>query len=121
MQSNANSDEWPDLLALALDKDPHRAERVARLFHYLLADIESGPEGATRAIESLENAFRLAFSFTKTYRTCLILFMVSLGEDFPPDLDSMELLTEAMRRLKVELRRASRSQSKKKPRRKAAL
>ena len=46
MQSNANSDEWPDLLALALDKDPHRAERVARLFHYLLADIESGPEGA---------------------------------------------------------------------------
>ena len=100
-----SEERWLDLLAPALDKDPDRADRVAKLFHYLLVEIESGPKGSTRAIQSLESAFRLTFSFTKTYRACLILFMASLGEDFPPDLGSIELLMEAMSRLEAEMKR----------------
>lgn len=104
---------WLDLFIPALREDPSRAVRVAKLFHSLLVEIENNSQGAVRVMGCLENALRLAFSFSPMYRTCSILFQASLADDFPPNLDSMERLTEAMKRIKAELRRASKSQSRK--------
>jgi len=103
---------WLDLFNPAFHENSSKADRAAKLWHRLLAEIESGEEGATRVAWCLENALRLTFPFTDTYRACEILFQVSLGENFPPNLDSIELLTEAMKRTKAALERASRSQSK---------
>lgn len=103
---------WLDLFTPTFQEDPSKAERAAKLFHHLLAQIESGPEGATQVAWSLENALRLTFPFTKTYRACRILFEMSLGKSFPPNLDTMELLTEAMKRTRTALRQASKSQPK---------
>ena len=100
---------WLDLFNPALREDSSKAERAAKLFHCLLVEIENNPQDAVRVIECLENALRLAFSFTAMYRTCHILFQASLGDDFPSDLDSMGRVAEAMKRVKAELRRASRS------------
>lgn len=108
---------WLDLFNPAFHENSSKADRAAKLWHRLLAEIESGEEGATRVAWCLENALRLTFPFTDTYRACEILFQVSLGENFPPNLDSIELLTEAMKRTKAVLERASRSQSKRRRKR----
>jgi hypothetical protein len=100
---------WLDLLEPMLLEDSALAERAARLWHHLLAEIESGPEGVTRAAHSLESALRLTFPFTKTYKACMILFQVSLGDDFPAKNDSLAVLSEAIVRIKAALKRAERS------------
>jgi len=104
---------WLDLFNPTFHEDSSKAYRAAKLWHRLLAEIESGEEGTTRAAICLENALRLTFPFTDTYRACEIFFQVSLGENFPPNLDSIALPTEAMKRTKAALNRASRSQPKK--------
>jgi hypothetical protein len=103
---------WLDLFNPAFHEDSSKADRAAKLWHRLLAEIESGPQGATRVAWCLENALRLTFPFTDTFRACRVLFEVSLGESFPPNLDTMALLTEAMKRTRTALQRASRSQPK---------
>lgn len=107
---------WLDLLEPMLLEDSALAERAAKLWHYLLAEIESGPEGVTRAAECLENALRLTFPFTKTYKACVILFQVSLGDDFPAQNDSLAVLSEAIVRVKAALKRAERSHRNKRSR-----
>ena len=103
---------WLDLFEPLFNEDENLADHAAKLFHHLLAEIESGPQGATRVAWCLENALRLTFPFTKTYHACRVLFEVSFGKNFPPNLDTMALLTEAIKRTKAGLQRASKSQSK---------
>lgn len=100
---------WLDLLEPMLFEDSALADRAARLWHYLLLEIESGPEGVNNAAVCLENALRLTFPFTTTYQACMILFQESLGDDFPPQADSLAVLSEAIIRVKAALRRAERS------------
>ena len=92
---------WLDLLEPMLSEDSARADRAAKLWHHLLVQIESGPEGVTNAAVCLENALRLTFPFTSTYKACMILFQESLGDDFPPKDDSLEVLSEAIVRVKL--------------------
>lgn len=94
---------WLDLFATTFHEDAAKAELAARLFHRLLAQIESGPMGVTRAAICIENALRLTFPFTETYHVCRILFQISLGDSLPTDLDAMERLIEAMKRTKAVL------------------
>lgn len=109
---------WLDLLMPALQEESVKAEQTARLFHSLLVEIENNPQGSLHAIECLETALAVAFSFTPIYPTSHILFQASLDEDFLAGLDSTERLMEAMRRVKAELKRDSRSQPKTSRRRK---
>ena len=55
---------WLDLFIPALREDSSKTERAAKLFHSLLVEIESNPQGSALAIERLENALMVAFSFT---------------------------------------------------------
>ena len=99
-----------------LFEDSALADRAAKLWHYLLLEIESGPEGVTNAAVCLENALRLTFPFTTTYQACMILFQESLGDDFPSKDDSLEVLSEAIVRVKGALRRAEHSHRNKRRR-----
>lgn len=108
---------WLDLFEpLFFAEDTRKADGAAKLFHSLLAEIEDGSKGITNAAICIENALRLIFPFTKMGRACMILFQVSLGKDFPAKADSLAILSEAMKRTRAALERASRSQPK--PRRK---
>ena len=102
---------WLDLLEPMLEA-PGLADQAARLWHYLLVQIERGPDGVTNAAVCLENALRLTFPFTTTYQACTLLFRESLSDDFPED-DSLEVLSEAIVRVKAELKRESRVRRKK--------
>lgn len=97
---------WLDLFApLHYARDTSVADRVARLLDYLLLELEDGPMGVTNVALSIENALRLIFPFTAIGKTCMILFLVSLGKDFPAKPDTFAMLSEAMKRTKVALER----------------
>ena len=101
-----NGSVWLDLFApLHYAGDTSVANRVAKLLNYLLLELEDGPKGVTNAAVSIENALRLIFPLTSLGRTCMILFQVSLGKDFPPQSDTLATLTEAMKRTKAALER----------------
>ena len=104
---------WLDLLEPMLSDDPALADRAAKLWHHLLVQIESGPEGVTNAAVCLENALRLTFPFTTTYQACTILFQESPSDDFPAKNDALEVLSEAIVRVKASLKRAESSHRKK--------
>lgn len=107
---------WLDLLEPTLVEDSALADRAAKLWHYLLVEIESGPDGVTNAAVCLENALRLTFPFTTTYQACMILFQESLGDDFPAQDDSLDVLSEAIARTRAALKRAARSHRDKRSR-----
>jgi hypothetical protein len=73
--------------------------QIVRLsFDYLLLEMENGTKGSTQVGICIENALRLIFPYTSVGRTCMILFQVSLGKDFPVQPDTLATLAEAMRR-----------------------
>lgn len=100
---------WLDLFApLHYAPDTDIADRVARLLDYLSLELENGGAmGATNVGVSIENALRLIFPFTRFGRACMILFLVSLGKDFPAKPDTLAMVSEAMKRTRAALERAS--------------
>lgn len=97
---------WIDLFAPLFAKDGSLADRAAKLFDYLLLELENGgSKGATHAAICIENALDRIFPYTSLGRTCKILFLVSLGKDFPAKRDSLAVLSEAMKRTRAALER----------------
>jgi hypothetical protein len=95
---------WLDIFEFAFQEDAGVAERAAWLWHYLLTEIESGPEGITNARQSLENAIRVTFPFTETYRACRNLFDISFEKGFNPKNSPLALLNSAIERAKPRKR-----------------
>jgi len=101
-----NDSVWLDLFEpLHYEGDTEVADRAAKLLDHLLLEIEDGPMGVTNAAISIENALRLIFPFTAMGRACMILFLVSLGKDFPAKSDSFAVLSEAMKQTRAALER----------------
>jgi hypothetical protein len=89
---------WLDLLEWLFWEDASKADIAAKLWHRLIGELSSGPDGVMHVRSSLENALRLTFPFTETYHACKILYQMSLSEEFAPTEEPMALLTEAMKR-----------------------
>jgi hypothetical protein len=96
---------WLELFQPLFARDGNLADRAAKLFDYLSLEIDNGPMGVTHVSTCLENAFRLIFPYTTIGRACMILYQVSLGKDFPTQPDTLDTLTEAMKRTKAALER----------------
>lgn len=95
---------WLDLFEpLFFGCDTGVADKTAKLFDYLLVELDSGPEGVTNVGVCIENALRLIFPFTAMGRACMVLFQVSLGKDFPAQPDTLAALSEAMKRTRAAL------------------
>ena len=90
---------WLELFEAAFLDDDSVAEQAAKLWYYLLSQIESGPKGITAARQCLENGIRLTFPFTTTYKTCRSLFELSLAEDFDPENAPLTILKAAMQKM----------------------
>ena len=107
---------WLELFQPLFARDGDLADRAAKLFDYLSLEIDNGPMGVTHVSTCIENAFRLIFPCTSMGRACMILFQVSLGKDFPAQPDTLDTLTEAMKRTKAALERGPVSQKKRRKR-----
>jgi hypothetical protein len=79
-------------------QDPTKADLAAKLWNRLILELQSGPDGVTKARSCLENALRLTFPYTETYHFCRSLYQISLTDEFPTTSEPMALLTEAMKR-----------------------
>jgi hypothetical protein len=95
---------WLDIFEFAFQEDSGVAERAAWLWHYLLTEIESGPEGITHVRQCLENALRVTFPFAETCRACRNLFDMSLVEGFNPKNSPLAILNSAIERAKPRKR-----------------
>ena len=108
---------WADLFDPLSVNDEDLALRAAKLFRYLLLELENeGAKGAANAAICIENALDRIFLRTPVGRTCKILFLVSLGEDFPAKPNSLAVLSEAMKRMRAALKQASDEQPKQRKR-----
>lgn len=101
----SNDKVWLDLFApVQYAVDTELADRIAKLLDYLYQELEyGGAKGAANVKGSIEHALRLIFPLTSLGRICWILFLVSLGKDFPAKRDSFAALSEAMKRTRAAL------------------
>ena len=96
---------WLELFQPLFADDGDLADRTAKLLDYLSLELDNGPMGVTHVGICLENALRLIFPYTALGGTCMILFQISLGKDFPPQSDTLAVLSEAMKRTRAALER----------------
>ena len=89
---------WLELFEAAFLEDPRLAETAARLWQSLVSEIEAGPQGVTRARQCLEQAIRLTFPFTETFKVCRDLFEASLAYEFDPEKTPLAILNAAVGR-----------------------
>ena len=61
---------WAKLLEPMLIGEPEQADDLARMWGYLLSELEDGPEGVHRARQCLENALRVTFHFSESNKRC---------------------------------------------------
>ena len=95
-----NDEAWLKLLEPMLLEDASLADLAGRLWCYLIEEIKRGPEGATRARQSLEDALRLTFQFTEAHKACRTLFEMSVAGEFSPEDDPLKALGAAIERHK---------------------
>ena len=74
---------WLEVFEGAFLNDAELAGEAARLWRYLLDQIEAGPEGITRARQALEIGIRVAFPFTPEYQQARERFESSLESPQP--------------------------------------
>ena len=80
-----DDDAWRDLFENAFFEDSALADKAAKLWHYLLSEIQDGEGGVNRARDWLEHSIRLTFPYTETFRACRERFEAALGEEAPQD------------------------------------
>ena len=107
-----NDDAWLRLLEPMLLEDTSLADSAGRLWHHLIEEIKSGPEGATRARQSLEDALRLTFQFTAAHKACRTLFEMSLAGDLSPAAEPLSILRAEIDRRKGTAEGAARKKRK---------
>ena len=75
-----DDDAWRDLFENAFFEDITLADKAAKLWYYLLSEIQSGEEGIIRTRDWLEHAIRLTFLYTSAFREARDRFEAALNE-----------------------------------------
>lgn len=89
---------WKAILEPALCKDSAGVEALARLLFTLRGAIDSGPEGAMRASQTLLNGIELAYLHTEAHRAALRLYVLSLEGNLAPQDEPLQLISAAIGR-----------------------
>lgn len=89
---------WKAILEPALCKDSAGVEALARLLFTLKRAIDSGPEGAMRASQTLLNGIELMYLHTKTHKAALKLYVLSLEGNLKPQDEPLRLINDALER-----------------------
>lgn len=89
---------WKAILEPALCKDTAGVEALARLLFTLKRAIDSGPEGAMRASQTLLNGIELVYLHTDAHKAALRLYVLSLEGNLPPQDEPLQLINAAIDR-----------------------
>lgn len=94
----ADGATWAAILEPALCQDSAAAETLTRLLFTMKKAIDSGPEGATRASNTLLNGVELIYLHTDVHRAALKLFVLSLDGNLSPQDEPLSLINAAIER-----------------------
>jgi hypothetical protein len=89
---------WRAILEPALCQDSAGVEALARLLFTLKKAIDSGPEGAIRASQTLLNGIELLYLHTNAHKAALELYVLSLEGRLKPQDEPLQLINAALER-----------------------
>lgn len=89
---------WTAILEPALCQDSAAVECLARLLFTIKTAIESGPEGAMQASDTLRNGIELMYLHTNVHKAALKLYVLSLEGKLKPQDEPLNLINAAIER-----------------------
>jgi hypothetical protein len=89
---------WRAILEPALCQDSVGVEMLARLLFTLKRAIDSGPEGAMRASQTLLNGIEQIYLHTNAHKAALKLYVLSLEGNLKPQDEPLQLINAAIDR-----------------------
>lgn len=94
----ADDETWKIILESNLCKDSAAIEILARLLFTIGRAIESGPEGAIQASNTLRNGIELIYLHTNAHKAALKLYVLSLEGKLKPQDEPINLINAAIER-----------------------
>ena len=94
----ADETTWAAILEPALCQDSAATEILARLLFIIKKAIDSGPEGAIQASNTLLNGIELIYLHTDAHKAALKLFVLSLDGNLKPQDEPLRLINAAIER-----------------------
>jgi hypothetical protein len=89
---------WEAILEPSLCQDSAAVELLARLLFTLKKSIDSGPEGALRASQTLLSGIELIYLYTDAHKAALKLYVLSLEGTLKPQDEPLQLINGAIER-----------------------
>ncbi len=97
--------------------DPKTAEYIARVLFILRERIDSGPDGAREASETILANIEAAYLHTDAHRAAVKLYLLSLTGQLKPEDEPLQLINGAIERGKSRVELAGKGSVKGKRRR----
>ena len=94
----ADEEDWAAILEPALCQDVAAVECLARLLFTIRKAIDSGPEGAIQASETLLSGIESIYLHTKVHKAALKLYVLSLEGHLKPQDEPLNLINGAIER-----------------------
>ena len=101
-----DEDEWLDFFREYLCGRPELAEHVARIWFALFEHHNEGPEGVRNARFIINQALRLTYPFTRSYRLAYRHYLLSLSGQVKPEDEPNNLLKASIARAKASIAEA---------------
>jgi len=106
-----DEDEWLDTFREYLCGHPELAEHVARIWFALIEHLSvnsetGGPEGVRNARFILNQALRLTYPFTRSYRLAYRHYLLSLSGQVKPEDEPVHLLKASIARMRASIAEA---------------
>ena len=89
---------WRAILEPSLCEDSAGVEALAHLLFTHKRAIDSGPEGALQASQTLLNGIELIYPHTNTHKAALRLYVLSLEGNLKPQDEPLQLINAAIER-----------------------
>ncbi|HEV7374194.1 MAG TPA: hypothetical protein VGN95_05730 [Pyrinomonadaceae bacterium] len=99
-----DKETWTAILEPVLCQDAAAVECLARLLFTIKRAIESGPEGAIQASNTLLNGIELIYLHTNAHKAALKLYVLSLEGKLKPQDEPLNLINGAIERDRSQAR-----------------
>ena len=94
----ADEKDWIAILEPALCQDTAAVECLARLLFTIKKAIDSGPEGAMQASETLLDGIESLYLYTDAHKAAVKLYVLSLEGKLKPQDEPLNLINAALER-----------------------
>jgi hypothetical protein len=93
-----DKEDWTAILEPVLCQDAAAVEGLARLLFMIKKAIDSGPDGAIQASNTLRNGIELIYLHTNAHKAALKLYVLSLEGKLKPQDEPLNLINAAIDR-----------------------